>query len=66
MALMAENKDMYKQRQIIVENVFGTVKRARLYSFLTRGNENVNAEFFIHFFTYNIKRVINIKGVKDT
>lgn len=63
--IMAENKDMYKQRQIIVEHVFGTVKRALGYTyFLTRGNENVKAESFMHFFTYNLKRAINIKGVK--
>jgi transposase len=63
--IMAENKDMYKQRQIIVEHVFGTVKRALGYTyFLTRGNESVRAESFMHFFTYNLKRVINKIGVR--
>lgn len=61
-----ENKELYKQRQMIVEHVFGTVKRALGYSyFLTRGNENVKAESAMHFFTYNLIRVINIKGVKE-
>lgn len=63
--IMFENKSTYKKRQEIVEHVFGTVKRALGYTyFLTRGNESVRAESFMHFFTYNLKRVINIKGVK--
>jgi transposase len=63
--IMAENKEAYKQRQMIVEHVFGTVKRALGYTyFLTRRNENVRAESFMHFFIYNLKRTINIKGVK--
>jgi hypothetical protein len=46
---------------MIVEHIFGTVKRALGYTyFLTRGNESVRAESFLHFFTYNLKRVINI------
>ena len=64
--IMSENKKTYKLRQMIVEHVFGTVKRALGYTyFLTRGNESVRAESFMHFFTYNLKRVINIIGVKD-
>jgi transposase len=63
--IMAKNKNTYKLRQMIVEHVFGTVKRSLGYTyFLTRGNEGVRAESFMHFFTYNLKRVINIKGVK--
>lgn len=61
-----ENKKLYKQRQMMVEHPFGTVKRTLGCSyFLTRGNENVKAESFIHFLTYNIIRVINIMGVKE-
>jgi len=63
--IMVQNKSIYKLRQMIVEHVFGTVKRTLGYTyFLTRGNESVRAESFMHFFTYNLKRVINIKGVK--
>lgn len=63
--IMDKNKDAYKLRQMIVEHVFGTVKRSLGYTyFLTRGNESVRAETFMHFFTYNLKRVINIMGVK--
>lgn len=61
-----ENKELYRQRQMIVEHPFGTVKRALGFSyFLTRGNENVKAESCMHFFTYNLIRVINIIGIKE-
>lgn len=61
----SENKELRKQRQMIVEHVFGTVKRALGFTyFLTRGNENVKSESFMHFFTYNLIRVINIMGVE--
>ena len=47
---MDENKQVYKRRQEIVEHVFGTVKRSLGYTyFLTRGNESVRAESFMHF-----------------
>ncbi len=60
-----ENKELYKQRQMIVEHPFGTIKRTLGFSyFLTRGNENVTAESYMHFFTYNLIRVINIIGIK--
>lgn len=60
-----ENKELYKQRQMIVEHPFGTVKRTLGFTyFLTRGNESVKAESFMHFFTYNLIRVINIIGAK--
>lgn len=64
--IMDENKEIYKLRQQIVEHPFGTIKRALGYTyFLTRGNKSVRAESFMHFFTYNLKRVINIIGVKE-
>ena len=51
---------------MIVEHPFGTVKRALGFSyFLTRGNENVKAESCMHFFTYNLIRVINILGAEE-
>jgi len=61
-----ENKALYRQRQMIVEHPFGTVKRTLGFTyFLTRGNENVKAESCMHFFTYNLIRVINILGAKE-
>ncbi|NYB75523.1 transposase [Sedimentibacter hydroxybenzoicus DSM 7310] len=63
--IMDENKKIYKERQEIVEHVFGTVKRSLGYTyFLTIGNESVRAESFMHFLSYNMKRVIKIEGVK--
>lgn len=62
--LFAENIELYKQRQMIVEHTFGTVKRAFGYTyFLQRGHENVKCEGYMHFFIYNLKRVINIMGI---
>jgi len=59
--LFADNLGLYKQRQKIVEHPFGTVKRSLGYTyFLMRGHENVKAETHLHFFVYNLKRVINI------
>jgi len=61
-----ENMDLYKQRQMIVEHPFATVKRNLGYSyFLTRGNTNVKVESFMHFFTYNFIRVMNIVDRKE-
>ena len=55
------NMQMYHQRKQLVEHPFGTIKRAMGFSyFLTRGNENVRTESFMHFLVYNIKRVINL------
>ena len=62
--LFAENIELYKQRQMIVEHPFGTIKRALGYTyFLQRGHENVKCESYMHFFVYNLKRVINIMGI---
>ena len=51
---------------MIVEHVFGTIKRDLGYTyFLLRGKEKVKGESFMHFLIYNIKRVCNIKQIKD-
>ena len=61
-----ENMDLYKQRQMIVEHVFGTIKRDLGFThLLLRGNEKVKGESFMHFLIYNIKRVCNIVSIKD-
>jgi transposase len=60
-----KNKELYSQRQMLVEHPFGTIKRGLGFTyFLTRGNESVKAESFMYFFIYNLKRVINIIGAK--
>jgi len=54
-----------KQRRCIVEHPFGTIKwmmgNAR---FLVRGLQKAKAELALSVLSYNLKRVINIKGVQ--
>ncbi|MBZ4647186.1 MAG: hypothetical protein JG777_2675 [Clostridia bacterium] len=62
----AKNKELYKKRQMIVEHPFGTIKRGwGLSYFLTRGLESVKEEASLAFLAYNMKRVINILGIKE-
>jgi len=56
----------YKQRQMIVEHPFGTIKRWWDGSyFLTRGLGNVSTETALTYTAYNFKRVVNILGVEE-
>jgi len=56
----------YKQRQMIVEHPFGTIKRWWDGGyFLTRGLGNVSTETAITYTAYNFKRVVNILGVEE-
>jgi len=59
------DKEIIKQRKSIAEHPFGTIKRAMDAGYcLTRGLENVMGEFSLTFLAYNLKRVINILGVR--
>lgn len=50
---------------MMVEHPFGTVKRNWGYTyFLTQGLESVKTETSLIFLAYNLKRAINILGVK--
>ena len=61
-----ENKELYRQRQMIVEHPFGTIKRGfGITYFLTRGLKSVKMEASLAFLAYNMKQVINILGVKE-
>jgi len=61
-----ENRELYAQRQMMVEHPFGTVKRTWGYNyFLTRGLSSVNTENKLHFLAYNLRRTINILGVRE-
>ena len=65
-ARTTQNMDKYLKRQMIVEHPFGTVKRTMNAGyFLTRGLKSVTAEADLTFLAYNMKRVINILGVKE-
>ncbi len=56
---------MRRRRQQLSEPPFGTIKRAMGHSyFLMRGLNKVGAEMSLTVLSYNIKRVINLIGVK--
>ena len=49
-----------------MEHPFGTIKRSWGYYYtLLKGKEKVAAEYSLVFLTYNLRRAINILGVKD-
>jgi transposase len=53
-----------KQRRSIVEHPFGTIKwMMGIPRFLVRGMKKAKAELALSVLSYNLKRVINIKGV---
>ena len=61
-----ENKELYLRRQMIVEHPFGTIKGIWGFGhFITRGLESVKTESGLAFLAYNLKRAINILGVKE-
>jgi len=63
---MNENMALYAKRQIMAEHPFGTIKRSWGFNyFLTRGIESTRAETHLAFLAYNLRRVINILGVKE-
>lgn len=60
-----ENKEKYLRRQAIVEHPFGTIKRQWGYNhLLLKGLEKTDGELGLIFLCYNIKRVMNIFGIK--
>src|SRR3989441_9579548 len=57
--------ELMRRRQQLSEPPFGTIKRAMGHGyFLMRGLNKVGAEMSLTVLSYNIKRVINIIGVK--
>jgi len=60
------NPELMKKRQSIVEHPFGTIKGwMRHRQFLTRGKKHVGAEMALSVLSYNLKRVVNIIGVRQ-
>ena len=58
-------KEIIAQRKCIAEHPFGTVKRNMDAGYcLLKGKVKVTAEFSLVYLAYNIKRVINILGIK--
>lgn len=61
-----KNKRLIAKRKEIVEHPFGTIKRSLGYTyFLLKGLKKVSGEFNLICFTYNMKRVFNILGMKQ-
>jgi len=61
-----QNPELYKKRKAIVEHPFGTLKRSMHFTyFLLKGLKKVKAEFRLICTCYNIKRLINIKGLEE-
>lgn len=59
------NPTIIEQRKALVEHPFGPIKRTMDAGYLlTKGKTKVTGEFSLVFLAYNIKRVINIMGVK--
>jgi hypothetical protein len=59
------NPEKMKLRQCLSEHPFGTIKRGFDQGYmLTRGMNKVRAEISLSVLAYNIKRVINIIGLK--
>jgi hypothetical protein len=62
---LANHPEMMLKRKAIVEHPFGTIKRWMDQGyFLMRGKKNVSTEMSLSILAYNIKRVLNILGVK--
>lgn len=60
------NKEKYKQRQMIIEHVFGTIKRGwGAYYFLTKRKLSVSGEISLSFLAYNLRRALTILGTKE-
>lgn len=60
------NQDKVRVRQHLSEHPFGTLKRGFDQGYmLLRGLKKVNTEVGLSFLAYNIKRAINIAGIKD-
>jgi len=61
-----ENKEIYKKRREIVEPVIGTVKRDLNFTrFSLRGSVKVGGEFGLVSTVYNIRKLINLAGIKE-
>lgn len=62
---MKKNKGKYRTRQWLSEHPFGTMKRSMNQGYLLlRGLKKVGAEISLTVLAYNMKRVINIIGIK--
>ena len=60
-----ENPSLYQRRMELSEHPFGVVKRIWGFGqFLCRGNEMVTGEIAMAFLAFNLRRAVNLIGVK--
>jgi len=60
-----ENPGLYQRRMELSEHPFGVVKRALGFDqFLCRGKEKATGEIALAFLAFNLRRAVNILGVK--
>jgi hypothetical protein len=52
----AESKEMYKQRKVIVESVFGQIKNTGFKGFSVRGKTKTGGKFSLVCAVHNIKK----------
>ena len=62
-----QNKELYKQRQSIVEHPFGTIKRQWGFNYIItkKGIKRASADVGLIMTAYNLRRIINIIGIKQ-
>jgi hypothetical protein len=61
-----QNPEYYRQRQQIIEHVFGTLKRQRGFTYtLVKTKEKVLGEVGLMFIGYNLGRCVNILGITE-
>jgi transposase len=61
-----EKPQYYRQRQEIIEHIFGTLKRQRGFTHvLVKGKDKVLGEVGLMFIGYNLSRCVTILGVKN-
>jgi len=62
-----KNKQLYRKRQQIVEHPYGTIKRQWGFNYITtkQGINRASADFGFIMVAYNLRRLINIVGIKS-
>ena len=65
-ARIDQNKEIYKQRQAIVEHLFGTIKRQWGFSYIMtkKGKERASSDVGLMFTVYNLRRIMNLINPK--
>ena len=65
--LIEKNKQLYRKRQQIVEHPYGTIKRQWGFNYIITKKyiERAEADFGLIISAYNLRRIINIVGIKE-